>query len=73
MSERKGRPSPPLETRGPATRESDRAKSQEQLGSTTESDSTPTDFQACKLRRGKTVAIAFLLTAPRSHLSGVAA
>jgi hypothetical protein len=37
--------------RGPATRESDRAKSQEKLGSTKESDSTPIDFQACKLLR----------------------
>jgi hypothetical protein len=37
--------------RRPATRESDGTKSQEQLGSSKESDSTPIDFQARKLRQ----------------------
>jgi hypothetical protein len=42
---------PDRKMRGPATRESDRAKSQEKLRSTKESDSTPTYFQARKLRQ----------------------
>jgi hypothetical protein len=42
---------PDPEMRRPATRQSDGAKSQEQLGSTRESDSTPIEFQARKLRQ----------------------
>jgi hypothetical protein len=42
---------PDPEMRGPATRESDRAKSQKQFESTKESDSTPIDFHTRKLRQ----------------------
>jgi len=42
---------PDPQMRGPATWESDRAKSQKQLGNTNESDSTSIDFQARKLRQ----------------------
>ena len=42
---------PDLEMRSPATRESDRARSQKQFESTKESDTTPLNFQVRKVRQ----------------------
>jgi hypothetical protein len=61
----------PPEMRSPASRQTGRAKWQTNHQSKVESGTTPLDVQACKLRRGKTVAIAILLAARRRPRSGV--
>jgi hypothetical protein len=66
-----GTPEPDMQS--PASRQTGRAEWQTNHQSNVESGTTPLVVQACKLRRGKTVTIAFLLTAPPSLLLGVAA